>query len=189
MRNALILHGMPSREEYFDPEAPSPSHRHWLPWLQRQLLLAGVLTQTPELPKPYEPVYEAWRDVVERFEITEETMLVGHSCGAGFLVRWLSESSRRAGRVALVAPWLDPLHELETGFFDYSIDARLVERTDVVVVLVSRDDNDEILASVATLRDSLPGIELIELDGFGHFTDSNMTTNALPELLAALLVV
>ena len=37
-RNAVILHGQPSREEYYDPNAPSMSNAHWLPWLQAQLL-------------------------------------------------------------------------------------------------------------------------------------------------------
>lgn len=30
------------------------------------------------------------------------------SCGAGFLLRWLSENSVRIAKLILVIPWLDP---------------------------------------------------------------------------------
>lgn len=31
---AIILHGMPDKEEYYDPANPSQSNRHRIPWLQ-----------------------------------------------------------------------------------------------------------------------------------------------------------
>jgi hypothetical protein len=34
--NAIIVHGCPDREEYYDPAAPSASNHHWLPWLANQ---------------------------------------------------------------------------------------------------------------------------------------------------------
>jgi len=187
MRNALILHGMPSWEEYSDSGLPAPPDRHWLPWLRLELSLAGVDAQAPELPEPYRPVYEAWRKTFESFEIGSETLLAGHSCGGGFIVRWLSEGSRRVGRVALVAPWLDPFGELDTGFFDFELDPRLIERTDGVVVFYSRDDREGVLESVERLRGSLPALDLRELNGYGHFVEDSMGTDAFPELRDALL--
>ncbi len=38
MKNAIILHGQPSRGEYYNIEMPSMSNAHWIPWLQGQLL-------------------------------------------------------------------------------------------------------------------------------------------------------
>lgn len=72
---------MPDKEEYFNPDIPSQSNHHWLPWLQKQLILNGVLAQTPELPKPYEPDYALQKEVLERFNINNQTILVGFSCG------------------------------------------------------------------------------------------------------------
>ncbi|HSE56651.1 MAG TPA: hypothetical protein VLB02_01025, partial [Candidatus Paceibacterota bacterium] len=89
MKTALIVHGMPSKEEYFDREGKSPSNSHWFPWIQQQLLINGFLAQTPEMPEPYLPVYEKWCSVFEQFSIDEHATLIGHSCGAGFLLRWL----------------------------------------------------------------------------------------------------
>ena len=147
MKTAVILHGKPPKEEYFDPKCPSPSNAHWLPWLQRQLLLAGVLAQTPEMPEPYEPDFQKWSAVFERCPIDADTTLIGHSCGAGFLVRWLSEHAIRVGKVALVAPWIDPNHNRAPAMFgELRIDADLISRAERVELFISSDDGEEILA-------------------------------------------
>ena len=91
MKNAIIIHGKPGKEEYYSDKYPSASNFQWLPWLQKQLLIQDIFAVTPEMPRAYEPVYEAWKKEFERHEVTSETVLVGHSCGGGFLIRWLSE--------------------------------------------------------------------------------------------------
>lgn len=187
MKTAIILHGMPSKEEYFDERNPAPSNMHWLPWLQRQLILKGILAQTPEMPAPYEPVYEKWCDVFERFDINEDTILVGHSCGAGFLVRWLSEHKVKVGKVVLVAPWVDPGKELSTGFFNFVIDHKLVFRTDVLTVLYSTDDENVILDTIRILREQLVNAQFQEFVDKGHFCLSDMKTDKFPELLDAIV--
>ena len=107
MKNAIILHGKPDREEYYDPKAPSMSNAHWIPWLQGQLLKQDIWAITPEVPNAYNPDWKLWCKEVERFDITPETVLVGHSCGAGFWLRWLSEHKDvKVGKVVLVAPSL-----------------------------------------------------------------------------------
>jgi uncharacterized protein len=183
MRTAIILHGKPSKEEYFDPASPSPSNAHWLPWLQRRLLLEGVLAQTPELPEPWAPDYRQWSAVFERFPLDAETMLVGHSCGAGFLARWLSEHKVRAGKVALVAPWIDPAGARAPAMFDgLSIDPGLAARTGGVRLFISGDDSQEVLASAARLETTLKGIEVACFIGLGHFTSWSMNCGEFPEL-------
>ncbi len=103
---------MPSRDEYYDPKRASQSNEHWLPWLQRQLLLQDILAYTPEMPKSYDPDWPVWVREFERYDIGPETILVGHSCGAGFLVKYLSlHPELTVGKVVLVAPWMDPDHD------------------------------------------------------------------------------
>lgn len=187
MKNAVIIHGMPSKDEYLDPHNPSPSHNHWFPWLQRQLILRGILTQTPEMPTPYDARYEEWASVIEQFDITEETILIGHSLGGGFLVRWLSESKIKVGRVALIAPWLDPNKELTTGFFDFSIDSELAKKAKDITVFISYDDDQEELTSFQILKDTIPGLKIREFDGKGHFILAHMKTVEFPELRDFLL--
>lgn len=107
MKNAIILHGQPSKEEYYDPERPSMSNAHWIPWLQGQLLKNDIAAATPEVPFAYEPEWELWKQEVERFEITPDTLIVGHSRGGEFWLRYLSENKDLSvGKVVLVAPSL-----------------------------------------------------------------------------------
>lgn len=187
MKTAVIIHGMPSREEYLNPANSSPSHNHWFPWLQRQLILNGVLAQTPEMPTPYEARYEEWRSVFEQFHVDEDTMLIGHSLGGGFLVRWLSENRTKVGRVVLIAPWLDPNKELTTGFFDFSIDHDLASWTKDITVFISDDDDQEELTSVETLKNGVSGLHIREFSGKGHFILQHMGTEEFPELRDFLL--
>jgi predicted alpha/beta hydrolase family esterase len=117
MKSAIIIHGLPSEKEYFNAQKPSPSNAHWLPWLQHQLNIHGMLAQTPEMPAPYSPDYHHWKEVFEYFPLTEQTDVVGYSLGGGFLLRWLSENpSAKLGKVALVASWLDTEQRMEGHF-------------------------------------------------------------------------
>ncbi len=184
MKTAIILHGKPPREEYFDEATPSPSNLHWLPWLQKQLLLKGVLAQTPELPEPYSPVYATWRSVFEQLRIDKNTTLVGHSCGAGFLLRWLSELRVETGKVALVAPFLDPnRNKVETNFFSFEINENLAARTGGMNVFFSTDDGPDILTSVGLIKSGLKDVKITQFSNRGHFT----FTETFPELLQWLI--
>src|SRR3989344_333839 len=189
MKTAIILHGMPSKEEYLNnPDRPSPSNSHWLPWLQQQLIVRGILAQTPELPEPYAPDYGKWRAVLERFPIDEETILVGHSCGGGFLVRWLSEHGVRVGKVALIAPWINPKDSrLVFGLFAFVIDSDLAARAVEIRLFISADDDKEELDTAELLKKSVKGITVAEFTDRGHFTYGDMGTDRFPELSEYLL--
>jgi len=188
MKTAIILHGMPSKEEYFSPGGSPQSTKHWLPWIQHQLILNGILAQTPEFPEPYEPVYEKWASVFEQFAIGEDTMLIGYSGGGGFLVRWLSENKVKVGKVVLVAPFLDSDHdEVKSNFFDFGIDENIAERTQGIFMIFSVDDDREILDSVNRIRSKVKNIQIVELQKGGHFTMSDMKTEEFPELRDLLL--
>lgn len=152
MKKAIIIHGMPLRAEYFGPEGTAQSGKHWLGWLKSELIKNGIEAQAPEMLEPYAPDYEKWRTVFEQLPINENTALIGHSIGAGFLVRWLSEHRVKVGKVILVAPWLDLQHGLKNRFFDFVIDKDILMRADSVIVFVSLDDNREILESVEKIK-------------------------------------
>ncbi len=184
MKTAIIIHGMPTKEEY---EAHSEQTTlHWIPWLKAQLEERKIATTTPEMPVPYAPVYEQWRDTFERIPRTEESILVGHSCGGGFLVRWLSEHpTERVGKVILVAPWIDPDHldgEHMTNFFDFTIDPNLITKTDGITVFVSEDDDVSMLRTAEELEKHIVGIKIIRKKDKGHFSTGDGVYE-FPELL------
>jgi uncharacterized protein len=185
--NAIIVHGKPGRTEYYDPAVPSSSNHHWLPWLAKQFIIRDIQADTPEMPYAYAPDYAVWRREFERHDVRPDTILVGHSCGAGFLSRWLSEHrDLRVGRVALVAPWLDP-DRLETAdFFDFKLDPDLADRTDGLLLLNSDDDGSRIQRSVRLLRETIVGIEYHEFHQHGHFATRELGGTEFPALLDLL---
>lgn len=191
MRNAIIVHGTCDKEEYYSTEYPSLSNSHWLPWLQKQLIVKDVSTATPEIPHAYMPDYDVWKSEFERFSVTSETILVGHSCGAGFLVRWLSENKNiSVGKVVLVAPWIDPDKSkgLDSTFFNFEMDTSLVLRTRGLTIFNSDNDDESIHQSVKIILEKIPNIKVRDFHSYGHFCLGDMKTDHFPELLEEVLV-
>ena len=187
MKNAIILHGTCDKDEYFSDKYPSLSNSHWFPWLQKQLLINNIFTQTPEMPEAYNPDYEKWRREFEKFDVNSETILIGHSSGAGFLLRWLSENKVKISKLILVAPWLDPDREKTTSFFNFEIAKDIKERVIEIHLLVSSDDHDDILESANIIKNNISAIKYHEFHGFRHFTYRHMKTDKFPELLGYIL--
>lgn len=184
MKNAIIVHGSCDKQEYYSELYPSSSNSHWLPWLQKQLLIKEIAAATVEVPNAWQPHYPDWQTEFERFDIADDTILIGHSCGGGFLVRWLSEhKERRAGKTVLVAPWLDPDRARTTDFFDFTIDPDLASRTRGLSIFSSDNDMDSVQKSVLILRASLNNIKYREFHKYGHFCLADMHTTAFPQLL------
>lgn len=196
MVNAIVLHGKPLRRTYFDHSLPSASNDIWLPWLQKELLLLGLPTQTPEMFNAWRPDYRIWVKEFEKHEVAKDTLLVGHSMGGGFIVQWLSEHPDvRAGHVFLVAPSLGDRFTPEAkldypllgGFFDFDIDPAIIERVESLTVFHSDNDNERVVTSVKYIRDAVPSLEYREFHNYGHFRGKrDMPSDAFPELLEAI---
>ncbi len=188
--NAIIVPGRPDKDEHYDVTRPSNSEDHWYSWLKRQLILKDIHAVVIEPPFPFRPRYEEWKKEFERFDITPQTILVGHSCGGGFLVRYLSENKNiKVGKVVLVAPWTNPENSPVSDtadFFDFEIDPELVIRTQDVTVFVSDDDFPTILETVKIIREKVNNIDVKEFKNKGHFCDRDLGGVAFPELLEEL---
>ncbi len=181
MKNVIIVHGMPDKDEYYDLSGQTMSNSHFIPWLQKQLQVRDIKADTPEMPNAYQPDYEVWSQEFERFDITPQTVLVGHSCGAGFLIRWLSEHPDiLVAKVVLVAPWLNTEHEVDTGMFEFTIDPELSSRVPVIV-FESTNDDYYVQRSVAKIHQVLPNARYQVFENHGHFcaNDIGLTFDAL----------
>ena len=188
MKNVIIIHGKPSKEIYYSPEFSSSSNFAWIPWVQKQLTIRDIKTDTPEMPHSYNPDYDVWKTEFERFDITPETTLVGHSCGGGFLVRWLSEHPEvQVGKVVLVAPSLDPTKKITTGFSDFEIDPAMLTHTKEIIVFTSDNDSENAETSLKMLTDTIEGIVVKMFPGYGHFIPEHMGQETFPELVEEVL--
>lgn len=191
MSNAILVPGRPDKDEHYDPKRPSNSEDHWFSWLKRQLILNDIHAVSIEPPFPFRPRYEEWMKEFERFDITPETILVGHSCGGGFLVRWLSEHKDIiVGKVILVAPWTNPLNYSVSDtadFFDFEIDSDFPSRTSGTTVFISSDDEPSVVKTVEILKEKAKKINYREYTNKGHFTLGSPGSVEFPTLIDVIL--
>ena len=185
MKNAIILHGCPEKGDYYREDLPSESNAHWLPWLQKELMIRDIVAATPEVPLSFEPKWKLWCQEFERYELTKDTILVGHSAGAGFIVKYLCiHPEVKVGKVVLVAPWLDPDKTIEEkDFYEFTFDRELAKRTGGILIYRSADDSEPVQRSIRTIIDEVPGADMRKFPaGYGHFTYDNLGGSVFPEL-------
>jgi len=53
------------------------------------------------MPDPWAPDCEKYKAEFKKYEVEENDILVGHSCGSAFLVRWLGETKKRINKLIL----------------------------------------------------------------------------------------
>jgi len=192
MKQIILIHGLPEKEEVLGDVWPSPSNAHWFPWIQKQLTRQDILCQTLEMSKSYNPTYSEHERILNQMEISDETTLVGHSCGGGFLLKYLSEyKDIQPKKLILVAPWLDPegyLKELnpESDYFDFTLDSTLTQRMDIHC-MYSIDDDVITTESIGRIQRELPQITMHVFTDKGHFTEPALGTKEFPELLELIL--
>ncbi len=183
MQEALILHGICDKHEFFEMDFPQGSHAHWTPWLQQKFLRAGIECQTPQLPSPYKPTYTDWAAVFERMYHSKVDILIGHSAGAGFLLKWLSENTHvTIDTLICVAPWIEPNKRFASFLYDIKMDKTLTQRIKHFHILHSTDDMEDVCTSVAGIQTAYPDASYHLYKDKGHFCLSDLGTEKFPEL-------
>lgn len=84
--NVIIIHGA-----YGHPE------ENWFGWLKAELRARKIDCHVPQLPTPDNQSLQSWLDafaIQYSKHIHAHTILVGHSLGAVFLLRWLEQSTQ-----------------------------------------------------------------------------------------------
>lgn len=77
---------------------------NWFPWIERELSEIDVPCTIPSFPTPQHQNYFDWEKLMDYYcdmgIVNEDTVLIGHSCGAVFLVHYLL--SRRVNVKGLI---------------------------------------------------------------------------------------
>jgi predicted alpha/beta hydrolase family esterase len=139
------------------------------------------------MPSPWQPVYEDFKSEFEKLAVDENTILIGHSCGCAFLVRWLGESKQKIFKLFLVAPWKTVdrhgiKNEYKEKFYTYDIDESIKDRVKEIIMFTANDEDPDGKKSLKIFYDALGG-EIIELKEHGHYTMGSMGTEEFPELV------
>lgn len=179
----IILHGCPpSADNVLPPE------KKWMNWVADKLTEMGAAAVAPEMPTAWEPKYEEWKKVFEKYGVTEKTILVGHSCGGAFLVHWLRETKQRVQKLILVAPAKVPEtpDDKRQTLYDFELPEDASEIANEIVIFTSNDFPHHKQA-LEMYKRSLKIAKVIELPDKKHFLYFQTGTNEFPELLEEIL--
>lgn len=183
--NCIIIHGCPTGpEEFININDPGSYSKHWIPYIKEGLVSMNIKTETPLMPSPWIPDYNTFKEEFEKYSVSENTILIGHSCGCAFLVRWLGESKQKIKKLILIAPWKisknnDPVRE---KFYTYPIDETIRSRVGEIIMFTSDNETENGKKSLKIYHEALGG-KIIELKGRGHYILKHMGTSEFPELL------
>jgi predicted alpha/beta hydrolase family esterase len=123
--NVIIVHGA-----FGHPE------ENWFGWLRRELERLSIPCAVPALPTPEEQSLASW---LQRFDETcgqfihSNTMLVGHSLGAAFVLRWLESAPFRLRASFLAGAFMgkvgvEKFDDINASFFASPFDWESIRR-------------------------------------------------------------
>jgi len=185
--NVVIVHGCPSNKETSINFETRTYDKHWIPWTRDSLEKKGIKVEVPMMPEPWMASYDNWKKEFEKkVNIDENSILIGHSCGCAFLVRWLGDTKHKIKKLILVAPWKIDTHDKKNGFYEYDIDGGIKDRVGKIVMFISDDEEEDGKKSLKMFNEVLGG-EVVELKKHGHFTFNGMGTMEFPELLEKII--
>ena len=135
--NFFIIHGV-----YANPEA------NWFPWLKTELEKRGFEVIVPKFPTPLDQSLESWFRIFSNYEskVNEETVLIGHSLGAAFILNYLEKTSKKIKAAFFVAGFHKLLNssydEINKTFVDKEFDWEKI-KNNCNKFYVFASDNDE----------------------------------------------
>ncbi|NYZ76793.1 serine hydrolase family protein [Candidatus Micrarchaeota archaeon] len=100
MANAFIFHGYGA-----SPDA------NWFPWLKKELEARGYNVFVPAFPDSNHPDREKWLKHFEQYKkhVNKDTVFVGHSLGAPFILNILEQLNTPIKAAFLVAGFTGPI--------------------------------------------------------------------------------
>jgi predicted alpha/beta hydrolase family esterase len=148
----------------------------------------GIKTENPLMPEPWYPDYSKFKKEFEKYKVTENTILIGHSCGCAFLVRWLGDSKKKINKLILVAPWKIPRKndKYKKAFYGFDIDKTIKSRVKEIVIFTANNEEPDGKKSLKIFHKALGG-KIIQLKGRGHYILEDMGTKRFPELLKEIV--
>ncbi len=173
----VIIHGCPA-----SPEDTRSRSQRWMCWLEDTLKEKEYEAFAPDMPIPWQPQYEEWKQLIEKYRVTENSLLIGHSCGAAFLVRYLLDTKRKVKKFILVAPAKIPEGENDKrkNLYQFDLPDNSSKIADEIVIFVS-NDLPRHLKSLEIYKKALKP-RIVEIENKGHFVISQF-----PEILKEII--
>ena len=151
------------------------SQENWFPWLKKKLEELGHLVIIPNFPNPDNPKLGEWLDYFNQYQeqLDENSILVGHSLGAPFLLSILEKQKVKAA--FFVAGFCSlPENEFKDKMSDFIKNydwEKIRQNCDYSFVFHSDNDPYVSIEKGKELVRNLNG-DLTVVSGAGHFNSS-----------------
>jgi len=175
-----FLRSMPVSVEYLEKQ-------NWRDSLQTDLGETFKVVRL-QMPNKINAKYEEWKIYFHRYlEILgDDIVLLGHSLGATFLVKFLAEETlkNRISRVILVAaPFGEKKTRPSLGDFIFESSTNFEAINSDLKITLFASDNDKLITNddVEKYRNVIKNLEVKTLPDRGHFSQ-----NEFPELISCI---
>lgn len=181
--NAVFCHGVMSPQDDWATREFNPV-KGWKYWLQFQIEKdRDIVMQMPQFPHAHVLLmkYDEWEQIMDRQDINPDTILIGHSAGGGFILKYMARHPElHVRQIILVAPYCDTENYQPFGFYrDFELSNDIIKRTSGGAdIMISDDDDFYILNSFNKIVNKMPDIRVHKFTGRGHFV-----CDKLPEVL------
>ena len=161
--NFFIIHGV-----YANPSA------NWFPWLKKELEKRGYEVIVPKFPTPLDQSLESWLRVFANYEnkIDEETIMIGHSLGATFILNYLEQTNKKIKAAFFVAGFFkrlnSPYDEVNKTFIDKNFDWNKIKNNCRKFIVIASDNDEYISLDLSKELAKNVNAELIIIHNGGH---------------------
>lgn len=183
MQQIIVIHGGTTFKEY-DKYLESLSSKKlnidrfvykplWKELLQDNLG-SDYQVLTPQMPNKTNARYSEWKIWFDHLSsmFTEDCILIGHSLGAIFLAKYLSEYTlavKLKATILIAAPYDDESEEDLTDFKITKLTDKLADQAGRLLFLNGLDDPVISQTDMMKYRDNLPSAEFIIIPASDHF--------------------
>jgi len=144
--------------------------------------------EIPSMPNPWSPSYGEYKKVFETFDINESMVLIGHSRGCAFLVRYLGEMKPNVTKLIMAAPNFVTTSTEQTlkDFYSFEIDGTIKNRVQESIIFTSDIEVEEGKQNLLIVNKELD-CRVINLPNHGHYITEEMGGDEFPELVECVL--
>lgn len=166
MANILIIHGTNGNPQ-----------ENWIPWLKSELEKLGQIVTVPQFPDGERENLQSWFEEQNKYPINKETILVGHSKGATFILSILEQLSHPVKGSILVAGFTGKLNLsqfdlLNKTFAEKEFDWEKIKQNAGKIIIFHSDTDPYIpLPNAQAIADHLD-TQLIMVPKSGHFNEA-----------------
>ncbi|MGN1297469.1 MAG: alpha/beta hydrolase [Clostridia bacterium] len=179
MKNVILIHGYNGIPKIYE-------------WLKEKLVQKGNLVIMPKFPTQEGVIYDIWKKIFDDYKnnINEETIVIAHSIGNEFLIKYLAENNINIKIYVSLAGFADSFENEEKEDLNRAIKEFLVTTKEVEMLnkLVCKkysiySDNDHIVPfDILEKYPKIIGAKAMLIKGIGHMgKKSGLET--IPEVL------